>query len=61
MDKILTREELYKLVWETPIRALATELNISDRTLAKKGDNHKIQKLGLGYWAKVLKLGVRQL
>lgn len=52
-DVTLTREELYDLVWSTPIRTLAGRFGISDVALSKKCAKHDIPTPGLGYWAKV--------
>jgi hypothetical protein len=49
----LSREELYDMVWTTPLTKLAPEFGLSDKGLAKKCIKHKIPTPSLGYWAKV--------
>jgi hypothetical protein len=48
----LTRQELYELVWKTPMRRLASQFGVSDVALAKTCKRHNIPKPSLGYWAK---------
>lgn len=50
--KIL-RSELYRRVWETPIRTLAKEFDISDVGLAKACRKHSIPVPPVGHWTKV--------
>ncbi len=50
---ILSRKELYKKVWTTPMIHLAKEFGISDRGLAKICQRYDIPRPGLGYWAKL--------
>lgn len=47
-----TREELYGLVWSTPMINLAKQHGLSDRGLAKICKKHKIPCPPRGYWAK---------
>jgi len=49
----VTRQELYRLVWSTPLRTLAKGFGISDVGLAKACRRNNIPLPGLGYWAKV--------
>lgn len=49
----LTREQVYELVWTTPIQKLAREWGISDVGLAKILRGMDIPRPGRGYWAKV--------
>lgn len=49
----ITREELYKKVWEQSCTQLSKEFGISDRGLAKICSRHRIPLPGIGYWAKV--------
>lgn len=49
---ILTREELYALVWLTPMRTLAKKYGLSDQGLAKKCKKHLIPRPPVGFWAK---------
>lgn len=49
----LTREELYDLVWSTPMRTIAQRYGLSDQGLAKKCKKHGIPRPPVGYWAKV--------
>lgn len=53
MTRTLTRQELYDLVWSTPITELADQFAISDRGLAKICLRHQIPVPGRGYWAKI--------
>ncbi len=50
---ILSRKELYKKVWTTPMIHLAKEFGISDRGLAKICQRYDIPRPRLGYWAKL--------
>ena len=47
----LTREELYELVWTTPMSRLAAEYAISDVGLKKLCARHNIPTPPRGYWA----------
>lgn len=49
----MTREELYKLVWTTPIQKLAAIYGLSDKGFAKTCDRHLIPVPSRGYWAKI--------
>jgi len=48
----LTREELFKQVWERPMTKVAADYGISDVALKKICDKHRIPVPGRGYWAK---------
>jgi len=48
----LTRQELYDLVWSTPMTKLAESFGISDVGLAKICDRHRVPTPPRGYWAK---------
>jgi hypothetical protein len=48
----ISRHDLYKRVWETPMSRLATEFGLSDNGLAKICKRHDIPKPTVGYWAK---------
>jgi len=50
---ILTRRDLYDLVWSKPMTSLAQEFGISDRGLAKTCSRHRVPVPPRGYWAKV--------
>lgn len=52
-SKALTRQELYDLVWKTPMVKLATEFGISDNGLKKKCIKHNIPRPPMGYWLKI--------
>lgn len=54
----MSREELYELVWSTPMQKLAETYGLSDRGLAKTCARHFIPVPPRGYWAK---LGAGQL
>lgn len=48
----LTREELYKLVWETPAARLAARFGITGTSLSNVCKRNNIPTPGRGYWAK---------
>ena len=48
----LTRDELYRQVWETPMQRLATQYGISGNGLAKICDRLQVPYPPRGYWAK---------
>lgn len=50
---ILTRAELYEMIWQTPTSQLAKRFGISDVALSKVCKKHNIPKPPLGYWRKV--------
>jgi len=50
---VLTREELYELVWSTPMSQLARSFSLSDVGLAKVCDRHNIPRPPRGHWAKL--------
>lgn len=49
----LTREELYRRVWEKPTTKLAAEFGISDVGLAKICRKMDVPKPPLGYWRRI--------
>lgn len=49
----ISREELYRRVWETPVRTLAKEFDISDVGLAKTCRKLEIPLPPVGHWMKV--------
>jgi hypothetical protein len=49
----LTREELYELVWRTPVHALARDYGLSDVGLAKICDRLGVPRPGRGHWARI--------
>lgn len=51
--KTFTRQQLYELVWQRPLREVARELGISDVGLGKACRRLAIPLPGRGYWAKV--------
>lgn len=48
----LTREQLYALVWDKPMRTLAGEFGLSDVALHKICRKHSVPTPPVGYWAK---------
>lgn len=52
-ERILTRRELYDLVWSKPMSKLAVEFGLSDRGLAKLCERHRVPVPPRGYWAKL--------
>jgi hypothetical protein len=53
MDKQLSREELFLLVWERPTQEIARAMGISDVALAKRCKKLQVPKPPPGYWAKI--------
>jgi hypothetical protein len=53
MKRSYTRQELYDLIWSTPISKLAEQFELSDRGLAKTCARHQIPVPGREYWAKL--------
>ena len=51
--QVYTRQQLYELVWQKPVRTVARDLGVSDVALAKACRRLKIPLPGRGYWAKV--------
>ena len=49
----MTRQELYDLVWSSPVSTAAKQFGISDKTLALKCSAIKVPIPPRGYWAKV--------
>lgn len=49
---MLTREELYELVWAIPMRHLAERFGVSDVGLAKICERHQIPRPPQGYWVR---------
>jgi hypothetical protein len=50
---VLSRRDLYELVWSTPVTKLAEQFGISDRGLAKICERHRVPTPPRGYWAKL--------
>lgn len=48
--RVLTRDELYQLVWSQPLRTLAAQFGLSDVGLAKTCRRMMIPLPGRGYW-----------
>jgi hypothetical protein len=48
----ITRSDLYRRVWETPLSRLAPELGLSDNGLRKLCKRHDIPIPARGYWAR---------
>ncbi|AYM06225.1 hypothetical protein [Agrobacterium tumefaciens] len=49
----MSREELYELVWSTPMQKLAETYGLSDRGLAKTCQRYLVPVPSRGYWAKI--------
>ncbi|WP_332304723.1 hypothetical protein [Rhizobium sp. GR12] len=49
----MSREELYELVWSTPMHKLAEKYGLSDRGLAKTCQRYLVPVPSRGYWAKI--------
>ena len=52
VSKKISRSELYKRVWETPVTRLAKEYGLSDVGFAKICKKYDIPRPPRGYWAK---------
>ncbi len=52
-EQVVTREELFELVWEKPVSKLAAEFRVSDVALGKICRRMNIPKPPRGFWAKV--------
>lgn len=50
---VLSRRDLYELVWSTPVTKLAERFGISDRGLGKICERHRVPTPPRGYWAKL--------
>lgn len=50
--RVMTREELYALVWQTPLSRLSKRFGLSDVGLRKICVRHGVPTPPLGYWAK---------
>jgi hypothetical protein len=50
---IVTRVELHRRVWNTPVRTLAKEFGLSDVGLAKICEKHQIPRPPVGHWVRV--------
>jgi hypothetical protein len=50
---VLTRHELYRLVWSVPMLKLAVRFGVSGRGLAKICERARIPVPKPGYWAKI--------
>lgn len=48
----LSRQELYELVWSTPMSRLAPQFGLSDVGLAKVCKKYATPRPPVGYWAK---------
>lgn len=53
MNKKVTREELFKLVWDTPINQLAKDYGLSDVGFVKHCKRLKVPTPPRGYWTRV--------
>ncbi len=53
LQRTITREELHRMVWSTPIQKLAEQYGLSDRGLAKICERHLVPPPPRGYWAKI--------
>jgi hypothetical protein len=50
---ILSRRELYDLVWSKPMRDVAAEFGISDVGLSKVCERHRVPRPAQGHWNKI--------
>ena len=51
-ERVFSRQELYDLIWSSPMASVAKDLAISDVGLAKVCRRHGIPHPGRGYWAR---------
>lgn len=51
-DVFVSREELYSMVWSTPMQKLAKEFGISDVALAKACKKLGVPRPPRGFWAR---------
>ncbi|ASJ60578.1 hypothetical protein SMB554_16100 [Sinorhizobium meliloti] len=49
---MITREELYRLVWAMPVRRVAKQLGVSNVYVARICDALDVPKPGLGWWTR---------
>ncbi len=49
----LTREELYRLVWEKPLSAIGTQFGVKPVVVAKTCDEFNVPRPGTGYWSQL--------
>jgi hypothetical protein len=52
-ERILTRHELFDLVWSKPMQQLAREFKLSDVGMAKTCKRHNIPRPSRGHWQKL--------
>lgn len=52
-DLILSREDLYELVWSKPMAELAKDFGMSDVALAKRCRKIGVPVPGRGYWTRI--------
>jgi len=52
-NRVITRDQLYALVWETPMSRLAKQFGLSDVGLRKICVKHDIPTPSVGYWARL--------
>lgn len=50
---VLTREEIYDLVWSSPLSHLAKRFNVTATTFARICDRHAIPRPWAGYWTQL--------
>ena len=53
MRKKITREELYKMIWNTPITRLSKQFSLSDVGFAKICKRLSVPVPPRGYWARI--------
>ena len=53
MKRKISRQDLYKAVWERPMRDIASCFNVSRATLRKICRQHAIPVPGRGYWTQI--------
>lgn len=49
----VTRAELHRRVWNTPMRTLAKEFGLSDVGLARNCEKHQIPRPPVGHWVRI--------
>ncbi len=49
----LSRQELYDLIWSTPVAKLASDFGVTESTVKNHCNNRRVPRPTLGYWKKL--------
>lgn len=52
-DGVITREELYELVWSEPMTQIAEKLDVSGSYMIRVCNSLRVPRPGRGYWARI--------